>query len=68
MKPSVSIVIPCFNEEKTIRNLLKAICAQTYPISRLEVVIADGFSTDDTRQVDRRLPGGKPPTQDPGGR
>jgi succinoglycan biosynthesis protein ExoA len=50
MKPSVSIVIPCFNEEKTIQNLLNAICAQTYPISRLEVIIADGFSTDATRQ------------------
>ena len=50
MKPSVSIVIPCFNEEKTIRDLLKAICTQTYPISRMEVVIADGFSTDATRQ------------------
>jgi succinoglycan biosynthesis protein ExoA len=50
MKPSVSIVIPCFNEEKTIQNLLKAICAQTHPISRLEVIIADGFSTDGTRK------------------
>jgi succinoglycan biosynthesis protein ExoA len=51
MKPSVSIVIPCFNEERTIRDLLTAICAQTYPISKLEVVIADGLSTDSTRQV-----------------
>jgi cellulose synthase/poly-beta-1,6-N-acetylglucosamine synthase-like glycosyltransferase len=51
MKPFVSIVIPCFNEELTIRKLLTAICAQTYPIARLEVVIADGLSTDKTRQV-----------------
>jgi len=51
MKPSVSIVIPCFNEEKTIRALLMAICAQTHPLSQLEVVIADGLSTDATRQV-----------------
>lgn len=51
MKPLVSIVIPCYNEEKTIRALLQAICAQTYPLSRLEVVIADGLSTDNTRQV-----------------
>jgi len=51
MKPSVSIVIPCYNEERSIRELLQAICAQTYPAARLEVVIADGFSTDKTRQV-----------------
>jgi succinoglycan biosynthesis protein ExoA len=51
MKPSVSIVIPCYNEEKTIRDLLQAICEQTYPIGQLEVVIADGLSTDKTRQV-----------------
>jgi succinoglycan biosynthesis protein ExoA len=51
MKPSVSIVIPCYNEERTIRELLQAICAQTYPITGLEVVIADGSSTDNTRQV-----------------
>jgi succinoglycan biosynthesis protein ExoA len=51
MKPSVSIVIPCFNEERTIRELLQAICGQTYPIGDLEVVIADGSSTDNTRQV-----------------
>lgn len=51
MKPSVSIVIPCYNEERSIRELLQSICAQTYPISSLEVVIADGLSTDNTRQV-----------------
>ncbi len=51
MKPSVSIVIPCYNEEKTIRELLQAICAQTYPASGMEVVIADGLSSDNTRRV-----------------
>jgi succinoglycan biosynthesis protein ExoA len=50
MKPTVSIVIPCFNEEKTIRNLLTAISAQDYPSARMEVVIADGLSTDNTHQ------------------
>jgi succinoglycan biosynthesis protein ExoA len=49
MNRTVSIVIPCYNEEKYIRNLLTAIRTQTYPISRMEVVIADGMSTDQTR-------------------
>lgn len=46
--PEVSVVIPCFNEEKTIRQLLDAIYAQTYPRDNLEVIIADGGSTDQT--------------------
>ncbi len=47
--PSVSIIIPCFNEQTTIRSLLEAIYAQTFPRADLEVVIADGMSTDGTR-------------------
>jgi succinoglycan biosynthesis protein ExoA len=46
---SVSIVIPCFNEQTTIRSLLDAIYAQTFPRADLEVVIADGMSMDGTR-------------------
>jgi glycosyltransferase involved in cell wall biosynthesis len=47
--PSVSIIIPCFNEQTTIRQLLEAIYAQTFPRTNLELVIADGMSTDGTR-------------------
>lgn len=49
--PLVSIVVPCFNEEATIRLLLEALMRQTYPRERMEVVLADGMSTDRTRQV-----------------
>jgi succinoglycan biosynthesis protein ExoA len=48
--PLVSIVIPCFNEHTTIRKLLEAFYAQTYPRKDLEMVIADGMSTDGTRE------------------
>ncbi len=48
--PVVSIIIPCFNEQHTIQLLLEAIYAQTYPRHLMEVVIADGRSTDLTRQ------------------
>ncbi len=50
MLPSVSVVIPCRNEEKTIHLVLDAIRAQSYPIELLQVVIADGLSEDRTRQ------------------
>lgn len=49
MNPLVSIIIPCYNEQSTIRLLLDAIYRQTYPRPALEVIIADGRSTDATR-------------------
>ncbi len=51
MNPSVSIIVPCYNEEKTIRHLLDAVLAQTYPRALMELVISDGLSTDRTREV-----------------
>ncbi len=50
MPPSVSVIIPCRNEEKTIHLVLDAIHAQTYPRELQQVVIADGFSEDRTRE------------------
>jgi succinoglycan biosynthesis protein ExoA len=46
--PAVSIIIPCYNEQATIRLVLEALYAQTYPRAEMEVVIADGRSSDDT--------------------
>jgi len=46
----VSVIIPCLNEEATIAKLLEALYAQSYPRAELEVVIADGLSTDGTRE------------------
>jgi len=51
MNPSVSIIVPCYNEEATIRHLLEAILGQTYPRALIELTISDGFSTDRTREV-----------------
>lgn len=48
--PNVSIIVPCYNEQDTIQLLLEALYRQTYPRQEMEVVIADGFSTDRTRE------------------
>jgi glycosyltransferase involved in cell wall biosynthesis len=47
--PRVSIIVPCYNEEATIRLLLKSIYDQTFPHLEIEVILADGMSTDQTR-------------------
>ena len=51
MSPKVSIIIPCYNEQSTIRLLLEALREQTFPRAEMEVVVADGMSTDGTRSA-----------------
>jgi glycosyltransferase involved in cell wall biosynthesis len=51
MSPKVSVIVPCYNEQSTIRLLLEALCEQTYPRAEMEVIVADGLSTDGTRGV-----------------
>jgi glycosyltransferase involved in cell wall biosynthesis len=47
--PQVSIIIPCYNEEASIGLLLDALYKQTFPLHEMEVIIADGMSSDGTR-------------------
>jgi len=55
-----SVIVPCYNEETTIEQLLQAIYTQTYPLSELEVIIADGHSSDQTRSVITHFQAGHP--------
>ncbi len=45
---SVSVVTPTFNSIRTIDEYMKALAGQDYPHERLELIIADGCSTDGT--------------------
>ena len=51
MPPKVSVIVPCYNEQSTIRLLLEALCAQTFPRADMEVIVADGMSQDGTRDA-----------------
>ena len=51
MDHSVSVIVPLFNEEKYIKNLILSINQQDYPHELLEVVFVDGNSTDNTVQL-----------------
>ncbi|MGE0705785.1 MAG: glycosyltransferase family 2 protein [Vicinamibacterales bacterium] len=53
-KPSVSIIIRCFNEERHIGTLLERIYAQT--VRDPEVIVVDSGSTDDTLTIVERFP------------
>jgi succinoglycan biosynthesis protein ExoA len=51
--PAVSVIVPCFNEEPTIGLLLQAILDQSVGAATMEVILADGGSTDGTLGVVR---------------
>ncbi len=52
-RPTVSIVIPAYNEERTIRACVVAAIEQTDPAD--EIIVVDNRSTDATRDVLRTL-------------
>lgn len=45
----VSVVIPCYNESKTIEEIVQAVRSSGVP--DLEIVVVDDFSTDGTREL-----------------
>jgi len=49
--PFVSIVIPVRNEGRILDRCLESIRNLEYPAERVEVIVADSLSTDDSRQI-----------------
>src|SRR5262249_40694355 len=58
--PFVSVVMPVRNEAAYIERALAAVFAQDYPSDRLEVLVADGLSTDGTRELVAAAAKGRP--------
>lgn len=46
--PEVSIIIPCFNEERWIHKTITSCVDQDYPMDKLEVIIVDDCSNDNS--------------------
>ena len=51
MNKTVSVVIPCRNEEKYIAKCIESFLKQSYPMELLTIIISDGMSTDNTRSI-----------------
>src|SRR4051812_37844496 len=49
--PSVTVIMPVYNEEPFIEKILTAVLGQDYPSEKLEIILADGRSTDKTREI-----------------
>jgi glycosyltransferase involved in cell wall biosynthesis len=48
----LSVIIPCYNEEHTIRGIVDAVRAAPYPAK--EIIIVDDCSRDNTREILKR--------------
>jgi cellulose synthase/poly-beta-1,6-N-acetylglucosamine synthase-like glycosyltransferase len=46
--PSVCVIIPLYNEGKSIYNTLKSLTNQTYPRDLLRIIVVDDCSSDDS--------------------
>jgi glycosyltransferase involved in cell wall biosynthesis len=55
MNPSVTIAMPAYNEERYIEACIASVQAQDYPKDRIEILVADGRSTDRTREILAKL-------------
>ena len=53
--PFVSILVPVRNEGRFIASTLAQLLEQDYPAGRYEILVADGRSDDDTRQIVARI-------------
>jgi glycosyltransferase involved in cell wall biosynthesis len=59
-EPLVTVILPVRNEGPFIERSLGAVLAQDWNPALLEVIVADGMSTDDTRPIVRRCAEGAP--------
>lgn len=52
--PSVSVILPVYNESDTIRSVIGSLLGQDYS-GDVEIIVADGGSTDGTREILQEL-------------
>jgi glycosyltransferase involved in cell wall biosynthesis len=52
--PKISVIMPTLNAAAVLENCLASIDRQTYPRDRREILLADAFSKDGTREIAAR--------------
>jgi len=51
---SVTFVVPTFNSQRSIEKCIKSVLKQNYPKDKLDIIISDGGSSDDTLKIVKR--------------
>jgi cellulose synthase/poly-beta-1,6-N-acetylglucosamine synthase-like glycosyltransferase len=49
--PIVTVIVPVWNEEKTLGGTIESLLALDYPKDKIDIIIVDDGSTDNTKQV-----------------
>ncbi len=50
-RPTVAIIVPCFNEEDTVGKTVKSLLNLDYPKEKLDIIVIDDGSEDNTLEV-----------------
>lgn len=53
--PSVAVIVPAYNEEKTLAATIESLLGLNYPKDKLEIHIVDDGSTDSTYEVAKKF-------------
>jgi succinoglycan biosynthesis protein ExoA len=60
--PFVTVIVPVRDEAASLRGCLASLSVQDYPAERLEILVVDGMSADDTAGVAREIAASAPRT------
>ena len=55
-KAKISVVVPVYNAESTIRSCIEALRSQNYPADRYEILMVDNHSGDRSLEIIRQYP------------
>ena len=58
--PSVAFLVPCYNEEKTIAKTIKSLLSLDYPKEKLNILVIDDGSQDNSYQIAQQFQKGNP--------
>jgi len=53
--PSVCIIVPCYNEGRTLAKTLESLLALEYPRNKLDIIVVDDGSLDNTYKVAKKF-------------
>ncbi len=53
--PAVTVMVPCWNEEKTVYGTVRSLLALNYPMDKLNIFLIDDGSTDGTYAAIKRF-------------
>lgn len=53
--PGVTVIVPCYNEERTIARTVQSIMGLDYPKNKLSIILVDDGSTDGTWNIMERF-------------